>query len=86
MKKLILLSGLCFALNGVASMDFSESKGSKPSSTQISKQRACFQELTDDGCGDPGEEPRHFRNCLAEVYPRLTTECRKLMSDLYGSK
>lgn len=86
MKKLILLSSLVFALNATASMDFTESKGSKPSSTEINKHRSCFQELSDDGCGDPGEDPKHFRSCLAEVFPRLTSDCQKMMSELYGNK
>lgn len=86
MKKIIIAFGMVFALNSLASMTYTESKGSKPTAQERQNNRACFSQLSADGCGDPGEDPKHFRSCMADVYPRLSTECKKLMSDLYGTK
>ena len=56
----------------------------KLSETQRLKNRACFQELKIEGCGDPGEDPAHFRSCLENISPTLTPECKILMTKLYG--
>jgi hypothetical protein len=86
MKSLLIAFGMVFALNSMASLTYSESKGSKPTDQEREKNHACFSQLSNDGCGDPGEDPRHFRSCMANVYPRLSSDCKKLMSDLYGSR
>lgn len=71
---------------------FTEARGSvehvegddhSPSETELAENRACFRELAKNGCDDPGENPREFRSCMHDVYPKLSESCQKLMSELY---
>lgn len=85
MKNSIIV--MCFLLttSSFASIEH-DSKGSKATAEEISRNRACFQELATQGCGDPGEDPAHFRACLKHVFPALSGNCKTMMTNLYGTK
>jgi len=83
MKLLITLMCLLLIINANASIEHVEGEEETPSPQEISKSRACFDELTKAGCGDPGENLKDFRACLHETFPSLTEDCRKMMSNLY---
>lgn len=82
MKNIVLLMGLLIAYNSFADIEY-EGTSSKPSATEISKNRACFEELKVQGCGDPGEDAEQFRSCMNNVYETLSADCRNLMTKLY---
>jgi hypothetical protein len=82
MKNIVLLMGLLIAYNSFADIEY-EGTTSKPTASEISKNRACFEELKIQGCGDPGEDPEQFRDCMNNVYSSLSAECKTLMTKLY---
>lgn len=82
MKNIVLLLGLMFAYNSFADIEY-EGAASKPSASEINKNRACFEELKIQGCGDPGEDPEQFRACMNNVYSSLSRDCKALMTKLY---
>lgn len=84
MKNLILILSLCFAMQAFASIEYTSAEPKKATSEEISRSRSCFQELAVQGCGDPGEDPQHFRSCLKDVRSTLTSGCRNMMDELYG--
>lgn len=86
MKQIFLALGLIFVLNANATIEYSAAEDSKPTPQEVSRNRACFEELASQGCGDPGEDPKHFRSCLNNVHSTLSVSCRKMMSELYGTK
>lgn len=83
MKNIILMTGLLFSFQAFADIEYVEDNQSKPTETEISKNRTCFQELERQGCGDPGEDPQQFRSCMSNVYSTLSTDCKALMTELY---
>lgn len=85
MKLILIAVFLCASLSGFASMDASEVP-SKVTSTEIAKNRSCFQELEVQGCRNPDEDPSHFRSCLSNSLSSLTAECQKMMKELYEVK
>ena len=85
MKYILSSILLSLSLQTFASMDVSEAI-SKTSSEEISANRACFQELEAQGCRTPDEDPKHFRACLKNSLPALTSNCKKMVSDLYEAK
>ncbi len=85
MKMLITVFILTFALTVQADVEF-EGEPTLPSSAEISRNRACFEELSRENCGDPADDVRQFRSCLHNVFPTLTPGCQKLMSELYSRK
>lgn len=82
MKNIALFMGLLIAYTASADIEY-EGTILKPSATEISKNRACFEELKVQGCGDPGEDPEQFRPCLNNVYQTLSSDCKALMTKLY---
>lgn len=56
----------------------------QPSALEVSQNRACFLEVSENGCGDPGEDIQQFRSCLHNVFSSLTPRCQKMMSNLYS--
>jgi hypothetical protein len=88
MKNIFLAASFLLTMNAFASIEFepTQAASSKASDREISRSRACFQELSAQGCGDPGEDPTHFRSCMRNVKSTLTSECKALMNDLYGKK
>lgn len=86
MKKLLLPFLIAMMMTNTYATIEDDGQNPVPSQVEISKNRACFEDLTDNGCGDPGEDPAQFRACLHNVFPRLTTDCQKLMSELYSRK
>jgi hypothetical protein len=85
MKMLITVLILISSLTGHATIEY-EGDPSYPSSAEITRNRACFEELSRENCEDPADDVRQFRSCLHNVFPRLTLGCQKLMSDLYSRK
>lgn len=83
MKK-FLIALMIVSVNAYANIDYSPSGSGKASAEEISRSRACFEELKVQGCGDPGDEDiEHFRSCLKNVIPSLTDNCKKMMTELY---
>ena len=83
MKNIILMTGLLLSFQAFADIEYVEDNQAKPTQVEISKNRACFQELERQGCGDPGDDPQQFRSCMSNVYSTLTTDCKALMTKLY---
>lgn len=72
-------------VNAQASIEF-EGNTAEPTPQELSNNRACFEELEKNGCGDPGEDVKQFRSCMHNVYSTLGKSCQKLMTDLYSRK
>lgn len=70
-------------LNADASIEHVEGDDIGPTEQEISRNRACFEELAKAGCEDPGENLKGFRSCLHESFSLLSDDCRKMMSNLY---
>lgn len=83
MKKIVLMAGLLLSFTALADIEY-EGKYTKPSADEVSRNRACFEDLSRQGCGDPGEDPEQFRSCMSNVYTSLTQDCQSLMTKLYG--
>jgi hypothetical protein len=86
MKKLLIVIGIVTMFNAYADIEYSVQDAAKPTEKEIANNRACFEDLKAQGCGDPGDDIAQFRSCMSNVYPSLTTSCKKMMSDLYGKK
>ena len=86
MKNIILVSSFFLTFSALADIEYVAGDRSIATDAEISKSRACFQELSVQGCGDPGEDPQQFRSCMSNVYPTLNPDCQKLMTELYGKK
>lgn len=84
MKNFTLMIGLLFVMNAQADIEYSADQDSRPSTEEISSNRACFEEVARLGCGDPGEDSSHFQTCLKESSPKLTAKCKTMMKELYG--
>lgn len=85
MKKLLVPLFMLFMLNSYATI-VDDGINDQPSPAEIAKNRACFEELEKNGCGDPGEDPKQFRICLHDSFANLSKDCQKMMSGLYGTK
>ena len=66
-----------------ASIEYVEGEEDSPSPQEVSRNRACFEDLEKAGCGDPGENLKEFRVCLHDAFPSLSDDCKKMMSNLY---
>lgn len=86
MKYTIVTLGLLFTISANADIEYSPQEPAKATVQEISKSRACFEELKVQGCGDPGDDINHFKSCLGNVHSTLTDSCKKMMTDLYGVK
>lgn len=84
MKKLFCAMSLLLVMNAYADIEFTSAEESKASTEEVLQNRYCFKEVELQGCGDPGEDPRHFRSCLKNIKPKLTDSCQKMMTELYG--
>ncbi len=83
MKKTLMIFGFLFVMNaGAAEGDLG--KYVPPSDAEVSKNRACFQDLEVQGCGNQEEDPEQFRSCMSNVHENLNEHCKRLMSNLYG--
>lgn len=56
-----------------------------PSNAEITKNRACFKQLEERGCGNPKDDPEHFRSCMSSLYSALDDHCQRTLINLYGS-
>ncbi len=83
MKKIILVASLLLSFTAMADIDY-EGETPNPTPEEISRNRACFEDLARQGCGDAGEDPEHFRSCMSNVYSSLSQDCQALMTKLYG--
>lgn len=84
MKSFILICSLMIILTEArASIEHMPGDEAVPSATEINQNRACFSEVSRNGCEDPGVNLREFRSCLHNVFPKLSDSCRRMMSDLY---
>lgn len=86
MKNFIILAVMFLGFNAFATIEHDASDLFDVTAEEIQNNRSCFAELESNGCGDPGEETKHFRSCMSHVYPKLTPECQKLMTKLYKQK
>ena len=86
MKNIIVILGMIFLFEAQANIEYIPNEQSKATEGEIDKSRSCFQELAVLGCGDPGDDQQHFRACLRNVHSSLSRDCKRMMSDLYGSK
>jgi hypothetical protein len=87
MKHIICALSLMFVVNAKADIDASSDDGrGKATPAEITRSHSCFRELEDEGCGNPGENPKEFKSCLAGTYSKLSDDCQKMMSNLYGTK
>lgn len=82
MKRILLVSFMVMMSFAHASIEFDGNDG-KPTAAELEKSRSCFDELSKNGCGDPGEDIRGFRSCLHDVFTKLAPDCQKMMTDLY---
>lgn len=69
-----------------ASIEHDGKTQTEPTAAEIQKNRACFEEVAKNGCGDPGEDIKQFRSCLHNVFPTLSVDCKKMMTKLYSNK
>lgn len=86
MKNILLVASLMFVVSVKATIEYSSDQDSKPSTQEIQQSRSCFDEVAEQGCGDPGENPLRFRVCLKNIHPILSSDCQKMMTELYGVK
>lgn len=86
MKKLLVVLCLVMSVSAFANIEYSADQDSALSSAEIAQNRACFEEVAKLGCGDPGEDPQHFKSCLRNIHSSLPTNCKKMMTNLYGAK
>jgi hypothetical protein len=85
MKIALIAMCILVSMNTKADIEFSTTDSGKATPQEISKNRACFEELKSEGCGGPGDDANHFRACLNNVHATLNEYCKKMMSDLYGN-
>lgn len=86
MRTTLLALGLIFTINAHANIEYSPAEVSKATPQEIAQNRACFEELKVQGCGDPGEDVQHFKSCLKNVHSTLSANCQKMMTELYGQQ
>lgn len=86
MRKTLLALSLIFAINAQANIEYSTAEVSKATPQEIAQNRACFEELQVQGCGDPGEDIQQFKSCLKNVHSTLSGSCQKMMTELYGKQ
>lgn len=86
MRTTLLALSLLFTITAQANIEYSAAETSKATPQEIAQNRACFEELKVQGCGDPGEDIQHFKSCLKNVHPTLSVYCQKMMTELYGKQ
>jgi hypothetical protein len=85
MKNLLTILGFLIVVNARAA-EGDLGKYVAPSEAEISKNRACFQDLEVQGCGKQEDDPEQFRACMSNVHESLDDNCKRLMSNLYGGE
>jgi hypothetical protein len=86
MKSLAIFIVLVSFYNAQASIEYVESEQNRATPQEIATNRACFEELAKNGCGDPGSDLKQFRSCLHDAFPQLSDGCQKMMTGLYKRK
>ena len=86
MKNVLILFAFILMFNANASIEQEGSTHQQPSDAVIAKNRACFKNLEDLGCGTMEENPVEFRACMSNAHMTLDDYCKNLMATLYGSK
>jgi hypothetical protein len=76
---------LTFVLIATFSLASHAGQYSPVNEAEISKNRACFQDLEVYGCGKLEEDKYQFRTCLSEVQDSLSQYCKNMMQRLYGN-
>lgn len=84
MKKIFFVTCLLLVMNAYADIEYSAAEESQTTTEEVLQSRYCFKEVELQGCGDPGEDPGHFRSCLKNIKSKLTKGCNKMMTELYG--
>ena len=85
MKRILLITMMIFMAVAQASIEYDGNDG-KPTAAEMERNHSCFDELSKNGCGDPGDDLREFRSCMHDVYAKLTPDCQKMMTTLYKRK
>jgi hypothetical protein len=86
MKSISIALFMLFIANAHADIEATAGDAAQVSSQEITKNRACFSELSKQGCGDPGEDIKKFRTCLHDSFAQLSENCQTMMTNLYGKK
>lgn len=86
MKKILVVMMISFSVNSFANIEYSPREPAKATETEIKRNRACFEELKVQGCGNPGDDIQHFRSCLNNSFELLSSDCKKMMTELYGTR
>lgn len=81
--KTLLAIFLTVSFSAFANIEYDPARDVKASDQEISNSRACFKELSQNGCADPGENLPAFRSCMHDVFPKLSDSCQRMMSNLY---
>lgn len=85
MKTILIALGLLMVMNANADIEYSaEDVKGKATPAEVTRNHSCFQELEAEGCGNPGDDVKQFRSCMNNSYSRLSDDCKKMMSNLYG--
>lgn len=87
MKTILIALSLLVVMNANADIEYSaDDAQGKATPAEVTRNQSCFRELEDNGCGNPGEDVKQFRSCMKNVFPNLSNDCQKMMSNLYGTK
>lgn len=86
MKGIFIALFMIFLTSAHASIEYVESEQSHPDPQEVARSRACFEELTKQGCGDPGENLKEFRSCMHDAFTQLSGNCQAMMKELYGKR
>lgn len=86
MKATLLISSLLFSTFLMADMEHKPGIGAVPVRQKLTKQRGCFQEIRNLGCGHPREDQTFFNTCLSEKSDQLSSECLTFFEKLYGKR
>lgn len=85
MKHTLAIFGLIFMINVHATVEDTSKTYVHPTDAEITRNRACFQDLEVQGCRSQEEDQEQFRSCLSNALPGLEDYCKKLMLNLYGT-
>lgn len=83
MKKLLVMFGMVLMVNANAQTT-QVKKYVHPTESEITTNRACFQDLEVQGCRPQEEDPEQFRECLANAVDSLEESCKSMVLKLYG--
>lgn len=69
-----------------ASIEHTKRMGQIPRVEEIRKNRTCFHEIAEEGCGHPRNGVSEFKSCLYLNEERLSDTCRSFFKKLFGSE